>query len=151
MSVLWLQRPFSGGSRELGKQVCYSAAVTELIIEGSRLCGFSETVLSPNQESFSREEENPEPGSCIHGNGRGRKGQDSVPPRAQQSALCICWHLQASPPQSSFFFNPPTHFAETKILGSSVCSPSSLPLDFFLPVLLRRLNVHHYKSLRGST
>ena len=105
MSVLWLQRPFSGGSRELGRWVCYFAAVTELIIEGSQLYGFSETILSPSQESFSREEEDLEPGSCIHGNapptGRGR---DSVPPRAQQSALFTCWHLQASPPQSNFFF-----------------------------------------------
>lgn len=63
-------------------------------------------------------------------------------------------HMLASPsisPTKQFFFNPPTHFAGTKILGSSVCSPSSLPLDFFLPVLLRRLNVPHCISLRGST
>ena len=115
MSVLWLQRPFSGGSRELGRWVCYFAAVTELIIEGSRLYGFSETILSPSQESFSREEEDLEPGSCIHGNapptGRGR---DSVPPRAQQSALFTCWHLQASPPQSNFFFLPTHLFCRNK-------------------------------------
>ena len=56
-----------------------------------------------------------------------------------------------SPTKLFFFFYPPTYFAETKILCSSVSSPSSLPLDFFLPVLLRKLSMHHCISLRGST
>lgn len=47
MSVLLAAKALFRGSRELGKWVCYFVAVTELIIEGSRLYGFSETVLSP--------------------------------------------------------------------------------------------------------
>lgn len=123
MSVLWLQRPFSGGSRELGKWVCYFVAVTELIIEGSRLYGFSETVLSPNQESFSREAEDLEPGSCIHGNSppTGRR-RDSATTGSAVSPV----HMLTSPsisPTKQFFFNPPTHFAGTKLLCSLFLPP----------------------------
>lgn len=149
MSVLWLQRPFSGGSRELGKWVCYFVAVTELIIEGSRLYGFSETVLSPNQESFSREAEDLEPGSCIHGNSPPtERRRDSATTGSAVSPV----HMLTSPsisPTKQFFFTHPHILQEQNYCA--LCFFPLLPsFGLFLPVLLGKLSMHHCISLRGS-